>query len=82
MDLDIMKGPYESLELILGPRRYTQPLHYTNEPFWCARFHAYGHIVVDYSKSFIRKVWQKVYPITPKSQGKAQIENLLDLASD
>ena len=67
MDQDIMKDPYEYLELILGPRRYTQPLHSTNEPFQCARCHAYGHIVVDYSKSFIRKVWQKVYRTTPKS---------------
>ena len=25
MDQDIMKDPYEYLELILGPRRYTQP---------------------------------------------------------
>lgn len=55
--IDLQQGLFESIELVVGDRLYTQALDNINVPFRCARCHFYGHVVVDCNQLFKRQVW-------------------------
>jgi hypothetical protein len=55
VNLDPRKGLYESIDLIVRERSYTQVLDYVNIPFCCVHCHRVGHVVKDCSYSFHAK---------------------------
>ena len=59
VDLDISKGLFESINLVLEEKRYLWFFHYVNISFHCFRCHLYGHVMKDFSKSFFKKKWRK-----------------------
>jgi nitrate/TMAO reductase-like tetraheme cytochrome c subunit len=52
VDVDPIKGLYESIDLVLGEHKYTQVLDYENISFFCVHCHKVGHIVMDFALSF------------------------------
>jgi hypothetical protein len=50
--LDLRQGLYESMELVIGDKSYTQTLDYLNVPFCCSRCHKVGRLLVDCELSF------------------------------
>ena len=50
--LDLRQGLYESMELVIGDKSYTQTLDYLNVPFCCSRCHKVGRLLVDCQLSF------------------------------
>jgi hypothetical protein len=57
VDLDISKGLFESIDLVLEGKRYVQLLDYVNIPFRCSKCHLYGHVMKDCSKPFFKKIY-------------------------
>ena len=58
VEIDIRKGLYESMEMIVGGRPYTRTLYYLNIPLWCAHFHNYGNVLANYEKRFHKQIWK------------------------
>jgi hypothetical protein len=44
VDVDPRNGLYESMDIVLGDKTYTQQLDYLHLPFRCARCHHVGHM--------------------------------------
>jgi hypothetical protein len=54
VEIDVSLGPYESMDFVMGGRKYSQIIYYQNIPFRCTRCHAYDHVHKD-----CEKVWWK-----------------------
>jgi hypothetical protein len=48
---------FESIELVMGEKKYTQSLYYVNILFHC---HKVGHVVKDYVYSFHHKIVKSI----------------------
>ena len=58
VNLDLREGLVKCIILHKGNFSFTQQLDYQGIPFKCNQCHSYGHVVVDCTLSFKRKVWE------------------------
>lgn len=55
VELESRQGLFESAELVVGSRSFTQVLDSLNVLFHCSRCHHVGHIMVDCDRKFSKK---------------------------
>ena len=52
VDINILEGLVESIEVEIGDSIHLQIKDYCNVPFCCAWYHTYGHVVETCTKPF------------------------------
>lgn len=57
VNLKVMGGLYDSIDPVVGNKRYLQILDYVNLPFHCAHRHKVGHMFEDCTHSKLKRKW-------------------------
>lgn len=77
VDVNIRKGLFEPVEVILGDHVYNQILYYVSVPFHYSNCHTYVHILRYFNSPFILKFWRRKVNNSLKFPVGSTIETLV-----